>query len=253
VREEAARALGSKTLNKYAAEQVRALAEALSDSHAGTRAAAAEAIMKLGDKAAVAVPPLTTLARDSSKDRFSRQYAVKCLGRLASDDRDVAQIFIDILRDKSAPPPVREEAAESLGRSTVAADRIVPTLAELLNDPTAEIRRASAVSLAKQGKEAEIAWPKIAEALKGPDQVVRYQLIRLCGQLAKTSPEAVIEALVESAKADANVENRLAAIQELGELPGVVSGTALEFIAQNETNAAVRNAAEAALKKLESR
>src|SRR5207248_744588 len=107
---------------------------------------------------------------------------VKCLGRLASDDKEVAQIIVDILRDKSAPLPVREEAAESLGRSTVAADRILPPLAELLGDPVAEIRRAAAVSLARQGKQAEIVWPKIAEGLKGSDQVVRYQLIRLTGQ-----------------------------------------------------------------------
>jgi len=252
VREAAAQALGSKTLNKFADEQVRVLAEALTDAHAGTRAAAAEAILKLGDKAAPALPALTALAKDAAKDRFSRQFALKCLSRLATDDRDIAQMFADILRDKSAPLAVREEAAEGLGRSTVAADRVVPPLAELLNDPVLEIRKAVAISLTRQGKDADIAWPKVEEALKGPDQVVRYQLIRLTGQIAKVREQA-IDALVERAKFDANVENRLAAIQELGDLPGANTTTALEVLVQSDTNAAIRTAAEASLKKLESK
>lgn len=252
VREAAAQALGSKTLNKFADEQVPNLAEALNDTHAGTRAAAAEAILNLGDKAAPALPALTALAKDPKKDRFSRQFALKCLSRLATDDREIAQIFANILRDKSAPLTVREEAADGLGRSTVAAESVVPPLAELLNDSTPELRRAVAISLARQGKDADIAWPKIEEALKGPDQLVRYQLIRLTGQLAKMRGQA-IDALIDRAKIDANVENRLAAIQELGDLPGVDTVNTLELLVQNETNAAIRTAAEASLKKLDSR
>jgi HEAT repeat protein len=252
VREAAAQALGSKTLNKHAAEQVQSLAHALTDTHAGTRAAAAEAILKLGDKAAPALPALSTLAKDSSKDRFSRQFALKCLARLAADDRDVAQLFADILRDKSAPLAIREEAAEGLGRSTVAADRVLPPLADLLNDPAPEIRRAAAASLARQGKDAGIVWPKVDAALKGADQAVRYQMIRLCGQLGKANEKAV-EALIERAKGDANVENRLAAIQELGDLPGAGVEAVLDTLSKMDTIAAIREAADAALKKLEAK
>jgi HEAT repeat protein len=249
VREAAALALGSKTLNKHAAEQLRALSDALSDTHAGTRAAAAEAILKLGEKAAPAIPALIALVKDGSKDRFSRQFALKCLGRLAEDDRDIAQIFIDILGDRAAPLGVRQEAADALGRSTVAAEIVIPPLAELLDDAAPEIRRAAAASLARQGKDSEIAWPKIEAALKGQDALVRYQLIRLSGALGKSQGEA-INALIDRAKTDSNIENRLAAIQELSAYPSNPVEMALQLIAENDTNAAIRSAAEAALKKI---
>jgi HEAT repeat protein len=251
VREAAAQSLGGK-LNKFAAERVGTLAEALNDSHAGTRTAAAEAILKLGDKAEPALPNLMALAKDPKKDRFSRQYAVKCLGRLGSDNRDVAQILIDVMRDKTGPLAVREEAADGLGRSTVAAEVVLPPMAEMLTDPAIELRRAVAAALARQGKDAAIVWPKIVEGLKSPDQAIRYQLIRLCGHLHKTQPEA-LDVLIDSAKKDGNLENRLAAIQELGQISPPPVGdiaVALEEIAQNDANAAIRAAAEAALKKL---
>src|SRR5688572_33462427 len=54
VREAAAQSLAGKALNPFAHEETRALTEALSDPHAGTRAAAAEALLKMGDKAAPA-------------------------------------------------------------------------------------------------------------------------------------------------------------------------------------------------------
>lgn len=252
VREAAAQALGGKSLNPFAVEQVMTLALALDDPHAGTRTAAAEAILKLGDKAAPAMPALIALAKDSKKDRFSRQYAMKCLGRLGADQRDVAALFIVTLRDKDSDLQLREEAADGLGRSTVAADYVIPPLAETLADPVVEVRRAAAAALAKQGKDAAVAWPKIAEGLKNPDQAVRYQLIRLSGQLAKTAP-APVAALIEHATKDQHVENRLAAIQELGQLGDTAPAsvlTSLSEIAENDTTAAVRTAAEMAAKML---
>ncbi|MEI7686190.1 MAG: HEAT repeat domain-containing protein [Planctomycetota bacterium] len=254
VREAAAQALGSRGLNPFAVEQVMTLAEALNDPHAGTRTAAAEAILKLGDKAAPALPALTALAKDAKKDRFSRQYALKCLGRLGADQRDTAIVLIGVLRDKDAPLQLREEAAEGLGRSSVAAEFVVQPLGETLADPAVELRRAVAAALAKQGKYAGAAWPKIAAALKSSDdQAVRYQLIRVTGQLAKAMPPAE-HALIQHASKDPHIENRLAAIQELGELGANMSDaiqSALTDIAENDTTAAIRTAADSALKKLQ--
>lgn len=249
VREAAARALGGK-LNPFAAEQVTTLATALGDPHEGTRTAAAEAILKLGEQAGPARPQLIALARDDSKDRFSRQYAMKCLARLASNDRDVANIFIATLNDKQAPLPLRIEAADGLARSTVAMDVVVPPLVDALLDSPVELQRVTAAALVKQAREASESWPRIAEGLKSSDQAVRYQLIRLAGRLAASTP-AALGTLGDLARKDPHIENRLAAIQEMGQLGAnlpAAAKAALQDLADNDISPAVRNAAGMALK-----
>ena len=255
VREAAAQALAGK-LNPFADEQVRALADALKDAHQGTRAAAAEALMKLGAKAIPAYDAIFALAKDEAKDRFSRQYALKVLSRLGSDKAEVADLLAGILRDGKAAPQLREEAIDGLGRLTgVAIDKVIPPLAELLDKKIpVELRRAAAAALAKQAKDAKSAWPAIKSALNDSDQAVRYQLIRLCGQLGKELDEPAGEAalaVINAALKDGNVEIRLAAVQELADLPSPDSrvNEVLDELSSNDPIAAIRDAAEAAHKK----
>jgi HEAT repeat protein len=250
VREASARALGGE-LNKYADEQLRALVEALNDKSDGPRTAAAEALMKLGDKAAPVYASILALAKDTSKDRFSRQYALKMVSRLGPDRHDAAQVLAAVLADKKTVTPLREEAADGLGRLTVAVTMVIPPLADSLSDLSVEVRRAAAVALVRQKQDAKLAWPKVQAAIKDGDPAVRYQLIRVAGNLAKESPESIV-LLIDEAKKDANVENRLAAIQELGQLSPYAAqiGPVLTELATNDNEASIRTAAEAALKKL---
>lgn len=250
VREAAAVALGE--LSKFSHEYVLTLAKALNDPHEGTRAAAAEAILKMKDKAGPAMPDLMKLAGDPSKDRFSRQFALKCIARIGTDDNEVAKILIAVLAEKDAAVPLRAEAADGLGRSTLAAAKVLPPLADALADPSLEVKRAAAAALAKQGQHAEIVWPKVVAALgaKESDNAVRYQLLRLAGQLAKTM-NAAVPVLLDHAKKDPHIENRIAAIQELGQLsdPPAAVTKALEELSREDANPNVRAAAEATLKK----
>lgn len=249
VREAAAVALGE--LNKFSHEYVLTLAKALGDPHQGTRVAAAEAILKMKDKAGPALPNLIGLAGDTSKDRFSRQFALKCVSRIGTDDPNAAKLMVAILADKDAAVQLRIEAADGLGRSTLAAAKIVPPLAEGLTDGSLEVKRAVAAALAKQGKDVEIAWPKVAEALaaKDSDPAVRYQLLRVAGQMAKTSKPA-LEVLIGHALKDPHVENRVAAIQELGQLPDPPAAVTMTLeTLVSDANRDVRAAAEATLKK----
>lgn len=251
VREAAALALKGN-LNPFVGEHVIVLADALNDANAATRAAAAEAIFRLGDKALPVFPRLLDAAKDPQRDRFSRQYAVKLIAKLGPDDRETADVLIAILRDKSAHVALREDAADGLSKSTVAASVVIPPLADALSDPLVEVRRASAAALTRQGKDAEAGWDKIAAALKDSDQAVRYQLIRSAGRLANVKVEAV-KALIQQAKKDPHAENRLAAIQELGQLDDLGRDdavAALSAIREDDTSPAIRNAADAALKKL---
>lgn len=253
VREAAAQALAGK-LNPFADEQTRALTEALSDKHDGTRAAAAEALLKMGEKSAPAYSRLLELARDKNRDRFSRQYALKIVSRVGAERDDAVEALTAILGDAKEATTLREEAADGLGRLTVAAEKVVEPLVSHLGDKQVEVRRAVAAALAKQGKEAAPAWPKVKEALKDKDQAVRYQLIRLTGQLAREEPEPAQE-LLRHAQKDSNVENRLAALQELEQLPQFTVGDLADQIrelAEGDANLAVRSAAEAVLKKINS-
>ena len=250
VRAAAGRALCGK-LNDYADGQLRALTDALTDRDEATRSAAAEALLKLGEKAAPAFASILAVARDAAKDRFSRLYALKMISRLGPDRTDAAEALVAVLKNRKELTSLREEAADGLGRMTVAIEKVIPPLSEGLSDPAPEVRRASAAALVRQGPDAKTAWPKVRIGLKDSDQAVRYQLVRLSGVLARGGEEPVT-ALLEVAHKDANIENRLAAIQELGQLPNHVARTEreLESIAGTDIDTAVRNAADAALKKL---
>jgi HEAT repeat protein len=250
VREAAARAFHGELI-KFADGQLRALAEALNDSDQPTRSAAAEVLLKLGEKAAPVYASIHALAKDTSKDRFSRQYALKVLSRVGSDRLDAAEVLVAVLQNTKEPLALREEAADGLGRLTVVVDKVVPPLAEGLTDSEVAVRRAAAAALVRQGKDAKVAWPKIRGAFKDMDNAVRYQLLRLAGQLAKDSEEPIL-VLLEHARKDTNIENRLAAIQELGQLTEHADRIIreLETMANTDTEAAIRNAAEVSLKKL---
>jgi HEAT repeat protein len=116
------------------------------------------------------------------------------------------------------------------------------------------LRRAAAAALAKQAKDAKSAWPAIKSALNDSDQAVRYQLIRLCGQIGKEFDEVggeVAAAIINAALKDGNVEIRLAAVQELADLPSADGriNEVLDELSSNDPIAAIRDAAEAAQKK----
>ncbi len=115
----------------------------------------------------------------------------------------------------------------------------------------AGIRRAAAVALGKIGAKAQVVWPAVKGGLKDPDRLVRYQAIRLAGGLAKDERSAV-PALAESAAKDDTTENRLAAIQELGQLgPAAIDAVpTLTSLAASDSRGSIREAAEAALKKI---
>ena len=85
------------------------------------------------------------------------------------------------------------------------------------------------------------------------DGSVRNHLIRLAGILGKTNDEAV-GVLTSAAQTDDSTENRIAAIQELAELGARAKSAVptLKMIAAQDGRAAILDAAEKAVKKIES-
>jgi HEAT repeat protein len=248
VREAAALSLAGK-LNEQAFTQVVALAGALKDSHAGTRAAAAEALKNLGEKAKLVLPQLTAVAQDPKADKFTRLYAMQMISKWGDDG--TVKVLAGIYKDTTAPADVRQGALAGIGGMGEKSGPAVPVLAHALAEKQVELRRAAAVALVQIGSAAKEAWPAAKEAYKDADSAVRNQVIRLAGTLGKDQKEAVT-LLAKAAVDDANLENRLAAIQELAQLESAATEAlpTLVRLAAEDVRAAVREAADAAVKRI---
>ncbi len=260
VREAAAAALGTSLFLKDAENYVSTLAEALKDPHTGTRIAAVGTLRNLEENARAAFPALFDAAANAKENAQVRAAAVHIVSRYAKNDPKTVPLLLDLLKSADTPAALREAAADGLGRSGTDAADVVAALCGTLADKNLELRKASAVALGKLGVKAKAGWPTIKERVgykldKGEarpieaDSSIRNHLIRLTGILAKNSDEAV-KALTESAVHDTSTENRIAAIQELGELPSLPVDTrkVLDSIAINDARAAIREAALKALK-----
>jgi HEAT repeat protein len=251
VREAAARSLAKFGLQ--AESQVLILARALEDKHAGTRAAAAETLNELGEKARPALPHLLKVLANKDSDRFTRTYAALILVKISDEPRKIVPALITALSDKDAPVKLREALVHGLALLGPEAGDSAEVLAKILGEKTekVELRRSAAVALAKVGAKANVAWPAAKIALGDKDNSLRNQAIRLAGAYAKEE-KAVVPALADAAVKDDNTENRLAAIQELGQLGNVAAEAVptLTRLATGDSRASIREAAEDALKKI---
>ena len=191
VREAAALSLAGK-LNDQAFTQVLTLAGAMKDPHPGTRAAAAEALKNLGEKAKIALPQLTALAQDQKADRFPRLYAIQMISKWGDDA--TLKVLVGIFEEKGAMPAIRRGAIEGIGRMGEKAEPAIPVLARGLKEADVNLRRAAAVALGQVGDQARDAWGAIKEAYQDTDNGVRNQVIRLAGRVGKDEKEAVLVA-----------------------------------------------------------
>lgn len=266
VREGAASALGTdRQIEKKAVfDFVDDIAAALKDKHEGTRAAAATTLRNLGEPAKSAVGALLEAASDPKEVVAVRIAAVHVVSRYGRDNARTLPLLINIAKATENSAALREIAIEGMGRSGSDAKEVIEVLSEGLNERNVELRKAAAVSLGSLGAKAKTAWPAIKEHLSykeqkdssrlaavQPDSSVRNHLIRLAGVLGKTTPEAV-GVLTAVAKNDDSTENRIAAIQELGELGPLAKEAMKELsvIAQQDGRAAVRDAANKAVKSI---
>jgi hypothetical protein len=256
-------------LAPQAQAHVLILAAALKDAHVGTRTAAAETLRDMGDKARPALPQLLEAVADAKGDRFTRIYAAQVLAKFKEDVEKAAPVLAAVLRDAKAPVGVREACAAAIGQLAAAA--AIPDLAKTLEYAQAtkekvaeanppEVRRAALLALMKMGDKAKAAWPAVKKILhdaegkeetKDPDNGVRLQAVRLAGLLGREEGE-VVRVLETVCVKDLVTENRLAAIQELGQL-GAVANRAVDTLttlAEQDSRFSIRDAAQAALKKI---
>jgi len=258
VREAAATALGNK-FTEQVVNYIDVLIDALQSPHAGTRIAVAGALRNMGATAAGAAPALLVAAENPKEETLVRVAAVHVVSRHAKDHPKTLPLLVSLAKGADNVPALREAAVEGLGLSKSDASQVVETLGATLTDKNLELRKNSAAALGSLGVKAKSAWPTIKVRLTKdaatfePDPGVRNHLIRLTGTLGKTTDEA-IPILLEASASDTSTENRIAAIQELGELASRAKGAVetLSRIATDDARAAVREAAEKAVKQIKS-
>ncbi len=229
---------------------VPALALALKDKQAAVQKAAAEAIDRMGEDADKAVPAMTELVKERGADVLARCSAASFLGRVADNDVAVPVLTAVLKNEPAAPARLKRTVLEMLGRSGKGAEQAVPQMAEALLDKDTDVRIAAGAALTQVGPGARIAMPALRRALKDSDKYVRAQVVEVLGKLGHDAADAVPD-LIECLKNEKIVDVRVAAIKALGELgPDAKDAIELLSAAARSTQPGIREAAEAALKKI---
>jgi HEAT repeat protein len=256
VREAVATAIANKFADP-AVEYLDVMTNALKDPHPGTRLAVVGALRNMGRYAATSCPALITVAEDPKEPALVRAGAVHIISRHAKENAKTVPLLASLAKASDTHPALREAAIEGLGLSNSDAADVIETLSAALSEKNVEIRKTAAAALGSLGGKARAAWPAVKGRLTEktatyePDNVIRNHLIRLTGTLGRSIDDA-IPVLIEISNLDPSTENRIAAIQELGELGGRAKTAvkALEGIASGDARAAVREAADKAVQKI---
>jgi HEAT repeat protein len=158
-------------------EAVPILIEALKDEREAAPRNAAYGFNAIGE---AAVPALLETARDAEPKVRAR--ALDILGDMGLAAAGAVPDLIGGLRDEADDP--RRRAAEALGTAGQASLEIAEPLGNALQeDPSAEVRRNAALSLARLGPQAAEAVPALAQGMMDENHYVRgfsvYALSRI--------------------------------------------------------------------------
>jgi HEAT repeat protein/lysophospholipase L1-like esterase len=179
VRADSARALGGIGLRAA----VPALIEALADPSEPVRAAAAQALVRLGPTAAE-VPALAGAL--SSSDRYVAAFAAWSLGNLgAAAEPAVGELAQALARDET-----NAVVAGALARIGPAAKAAVPELVRALGSDDDGRRWRAARTLGRIGPAAETGVEALTAALEDQSSVVRAHAARALGRIGPAAKSA---------------------------------------------------------------
>ena len=182
VAETCARALGGFRENAKSA--VPALIKILNSTNAQLRSAASQSL-SLIDPTATIEAALPRLLEDMGNLQPTvRMQAIQSIGNFGTDARDAVPKLIVCLRDENEV--VRMKAAQSLGLIAQNSDEVLRSLYESLHDSSRVVRIESINALAKFGKAAQIAVPRLLE-LAETDSELRNNVTMA---LSKIDPQA---------------------------------------------------------------
>ena len=220
VREAAATAIGNDKFVVPAQQYASDLAEALKDPHVGTRIAVAGALRSMGEHARPAFSALFAAAKNPKEALLVRVAAVHVLGRHAKDDPQTLPLLLALAAPADNPPrrcvrlPLTDWALTDQFRTRPSS---CWRAAWRRRTSSCARRRPSRWDRSARRRNPPGLRSRNASPTRRRTSALRNHLIRLAGTLGKTNPEAVT-ALTAAAREDESTENRIAAIQELGEL-----------------------------------
>ncbi len=176
---------------------VPALIEALTDPAQDVRRAAAHVLGEMGAEARAAIPALIQALKDPLEG--VRRKAAFALGEMGTEARAAVPALTQCLGDQSAG--VRRWAAHALGEIGPTAPAAIPALIESLGAEDVRNRSVSAAALVKMGSRA---LPRLVDALRHPNPLVR-RLAALTLSKSPRSDQAVEDLRKLSEDADATV------------------------------------------------
>jgi HEAT repeat protein len=256
VRKELASALGQHPV--IARTVIIPLTNYLNDPEAGTKATAADALGRAGVFAKSAAPELLALLADP--DKAARQAAVYALGRVGPDEPEKVGAALAKVLATEKEADLKRELLGSIGLLGPPAAETVAAVAYVLTNPDAELRRQSVRVLTGFGPAGKPAADALLKVVANPkeDKAARAEAVRAFG--AVLAPELKARAkdllpLLDPAK-EPEFEVRFAVVEELG-AAGPSMKDQKDVLAalrsrQSDPQVRVRQAATAALKRVES-
>jgi HEAT repeat protein len=178
------RAAAAEALMRRGEKAVPSLVRGLDDSDPLVRALSAFTLARLGPHGQGAVPVLKRLMREDP-DPAVRERTAKAFGQIAGSDQDTITELIGLLG--SGDELTRIAAAEALGAAGEPAARAVPNLILALRDRAGKVRAEAAEALRAMGVAAKPAIPALIDALVDSDPAVRGEATQALVQLTGRS------------------------------------------------------------------
>ena len=162
------RAIAAKALEKVEYPSLTALIDASRNQDVNVRLVVISKLKEFGPKCLPAVPALIERLGDSNEK--VRETAAEALGRIG---RKAAPAVLAARADPDSAR--RAWVMRTLGNMPVDAGEVVPTLVAGLKDPNAYVRFKAAAGMLCQGPKAKAALPDLLEAVKDGDSNVSCQ------------------------------------------------------------------------------
>lgn len=222
-----------------------------------TRRQAALTLGRLGDRAAVAVPLLTSLLEEpGSSDEVDppRLWGLKAVALMGRRARDATDAVRNILKSPQASLLERLMALEALGRIGAADDRTLPAIVEWLQSPAAltaaadvpltdaeqrELQVAAAEILSLFGASAAPAMPALLTAARDPHEPLRRAAVTTLGTIG--SP-VLVDSLVDVLQFDSSPAVQDAAAVSLSQIGAPAVQTLTGLLDDSEADIRMRAA-----------
>lgn len=170
---------------RQAPAALSALTAALKDANPHVRAVAATALDSLGPAGPEAIPALQDLL--ATPDCLP---ALRALAKYGADAASAIGKIVPLLRHKD-DSEIRWNAARTLGKIGPAAKEAAPKLVEAMKDPEPLVREHAAEALGDIGPEAKETIPELVKALQDADARVRRDAVRSLGQMGPAAKSGI--------------------------------------------------------------